>query len=140
MVGATVGVNATGTAGEQATPIKTKIYPRMRNFLIRSLFLDWSSLPYSIPVFRFHPSEGLSLQVDLRFFLREHPCQHVLDHLIPVWPIMFAGSLFVCQVELKLTNRIAEADIIRIQIVFHAAALIEPWFDRSLGNFFGKCE
>lgn len=33
-----------------------------------------------------------------------------------------------------------EADVVGMEIIFRAAALIEPGFDRRLGNFFGKRE
>jgi hypothetical protein len=61
IVGAIVGIEIVAVEGEQAALMKTSINPIMRTVLIEFLLSDWSCQPYSIPVVRFHRSEGLSL-------------------------------------------------------------------------------
>src|SRR5690349_3298968 len=41
---------------------------------------------------------------------RKHPSQHVLDHLVPVCPVVLAGSFFVGEVKRQLTCEVTEAD------------------------------
>ena len=59
-----------------------------------------------------------------RLALREHPRQHILDHLIPKAPDVLAWSFLVGQVERQLPDRVPEADVIGVEKILGATALI----------------
>jgi hypothetical protein len=56
--------------------------------------------------------------------LWKHPRQHILDHLIPEAPDVLAGSFFVSQIQGQLADRVAEADVIGVEKILGATALI----------------
>jgi len=53
------------------------------------------------------------------------PCQHTLDHPVPVSPFVFARAFLICQIKAQRQCMIPEADIVFIQKILCAAALVQ---------------